>query len=114
MSSSADGMVMDRLAGLESVISRRLIWQALEATRQNVRRCRLSYDVMLWVVLAMGLFTHLPIRQVFRHAQRLWAGEPTPGRSALCEARQRLGFEPVAWLEAQLVRPLAASDTPSA
>ena len=30
--------------------------------------CELTHEVMLWVVLAMGLLTHLPIRQVFRHA----------------------------------------------
>ena len=48
---------------------------------------------MLWVVLAMGVLTHLPIRQVFKHARRMRPGDKTPARSNLCEARQRLGVE---------------------
>lgn len=113
--SDEDAFVMDRLAGLESVISRDLVWQALEATgRQNARRCPLSHEVMMWVVLAMGLFTHLPIRQVFRHSRRLRPQQKTPGRSALCEARQRLGAEPLAWLHEHVVRPLATPETPGA
>ena len=47
---------------------------------------------MLWVVLAMGILTHLPIRQVFKHARRLRYGEETPDRSSLCQARRRLGM----------------------
>ena len=111
----ADGLVMDRLAGLESVISRELVWQALEATnRRNTRRCRLSHEVMLWVVLAMGLLTDRPLRQVFRCSRRLRADEKAPGRSALCVARQRLGVEPLIWLHKQVVRLLATPGTPGA
>ncbi len=69
---------------------------------------------MLWVVVAMGLFTNVPIRQVFKQCRRGRSGERTPGRSSLCEARQRLGVAPVRQLHANLVRPLAAPDTPGA
>ena len=69
------GRVLDRLAGLEQVIRPEDIQQALAATgRVNSRRCTLTHEVMLWVVLAMGLFTDLPIRQVFKHARRLRRG----------------------------------------
>lgn len=109
------GRVLDRLAGLEQIISSEQIVQALDATgRVNERRCRLTHDVMLWVVLAMGVLTDLPIRQVFKHARRLRRGEKTPGRSSLCEARQRLGVEPVRHLFEQVVRPLATAETPGA
>ena len=109
------GRVLDRLAGLEQVIPREVVRQALAATgRCNQRCCALSHEVMLWVVLAMGLFTDVPIRQVFKHARRLRQGEPTPARSSLCEARQRLGGEPVAELFRRVVRPLARPDTPGA
>jgi hypothetical protein len=64
--------------------------------------------------LAMGLLTHLPIRQVFKHARRLRPGEPTPSRSNLCEGRQRLGLEPVQRLFDLVVRPLATLQTPGA
>jgi hypothetical protein len=33
---------------------------------------------MLWVVLAMGVLTHLPIRQVYKHARRMRPKENTP------------------------------------
>jgi hypothetical protein len=62
----------------------------------------------------MGLLTDLPIRQVFKHSRCLRKGEPCPGRSALCEARRRLGAEPARRLFAQVVRPLATAATPGA
>jgi len=66
------GRVLDRLAGLEQVIFPEHIQQALAAAgRVNSRKCLLTHEVVLWVVLAMGLFTDLPIRQVFKHARRL-------------------------------------------
>ncbi len=101
------GRVLDRLAGLEKVIPPAVIRQVLLATgRINPRSCRLSHEVMLWVVLAMGVFTDLPIRQVFK--------ERSPARSSLCAARQRLGVEPLAELFRRVVRPLADADTPGA
>ena len=74
----------------------------------------LTHEVMLWVVLAMGLLTDLPIRQVFKHARRLRQGEESPHRSSLCVARRRLGVAPVRHLFTQVVRPLARPETPGA
>lgn len=109
------GRFLDRLAGLEEVISPEMIRQALGATgRINTRACQLTHEIMMWVVLAMGLLTHLPIRQVFKHCRRFRKGEKTPCRSGLCAARQRLGVEPVKLLFEQLVRPLATPDTSGA
>ena len=69
------GRILDRLAGLEQIIRPDDIQQALTATgRVNRRDCVLTYEVILWVVLAMGLLTDLPIRQVFKHARRLRMG----------------------------------------
>ena len=105
--------VVDRLAGLSQVISPALMEQALSDTgRLEQRRCRLSHRVMLWIVLAMGVLTDLPIRQVFKHARRMRAGERTPSRSNLCEARQRLGVEPVRRVFELVVRPLATAEMP--
>jgi Insertion element 4 transposase N-terminal/Transposase DDE domain len=115
LATGEDGRILDRLAGLEKVIPAELVRQVLQATgRVNGRACELTQEVMLWVVLAMGLLTHLPIRQVFRHARRLRAGEKCPARSSLCIARQRLGLEPVKALHAAVVRPLATPETPGA
>jgi hypothetical protein len=111
----AAGRIMDRLVGLEQVIPAAALRQVLEETGHlRERACVLSAEVMLWVVVAMGVLTNLPIRQVFKHARRLRVGEKTPGRSSLCEARQRLGVEPVRRLFQRVVRPLATPDTPGA
>ena len=67
--------VVDRLAGLSKVISQAVMEQALlNSDRADQRACRLSHRVMLWVVLAMGVLTDLPIRQVFKHARRMQSG----------------------------------------
>jgi hypothetical protein len=105
--------MLDRLKGLSKVISPEVMEQALlETGRTEQRACRLSHRVMLWVVLAMALLTHLPIRQVFKHARRMRSGEKAPSRSNLCEARRRLGVEPVRRLFDLVVRPLATSQMP--
>lgn len=109
------GRILDRLAGLEKLIPPETVRQALAATgRTNPRRCQLTHEVVCWVVLAMGILTELPIRQVFKHARRLHVGETTPHRSSLCVARQRLGIAPVRQLFEVIVHPLAQSETPGA
>ena len=91
------GRILDRLVLLEHVIGRDHVRQVLEETECfDTRRCRLTREVIFWVVLAMGILTDLPIRQVFKYARRLQPGERTPHRSSLCVARQRLGLAPCA------------------
>ena len=109
------GRVLDKIAGLEQVISAEEVRQALEVTgRVNRRSCPFTYEVTLWVVLAMGLLTNLPIRQVFQHARRLRQGEEPPQRGSLSAARRRLGVAPVRHLFTRIVRPLATPATPGA
>src|SRR5258708_28094158 len=109
------GRILDRVAGLEQVIRPEDVQQALTATgRVNARGCTLTHEVVLWVVLAMGLLTDLPIRQVFKAARRLRRREESPHRSSLCVARQRLGVAPVRYLFTRVVRPLALPVAPAA
>ena len=109
------GRIWDRLGGWEPILRPQLIQQPRDATgRVNSRKCTLTHEVILWVVLAMGLFTDLPIRQVFKHARRLRKGEESPHRSSLCVARRRLGVAPVRHLFHQTVQPLAQPTTPGA
>lgn len=109
------GHVLDRLTGLYQVIEPQVVQQVLRASgRVNPRRCQLTHEVTLWIVLAMAILTDLPIRQVFKHARRFRLGERTPDRSSLCAARQRLGIPPLRRLFHQVVHPLAQPDTPGA
>jgi hypothetical protein len=106
---------LDRLAGLHQIIPAELVQQVLlETGRINPRRCRLTHEVTLWIVLAMSILTDLPIRQVFKYTRCFRLGERTPERSSLCMARKRLGVAPVRKLFHQVVRPLATSNTPGA
>ena len=109
------GRVLDRLLLLEQVIGQEGVQQALVDTQCfDSRACRLTREVTFWVVLAMGILTELPIRQVFKAARRLRPGEKTPHRSSLCIARQRLGVAPVRRLFEQTARLLATPQTPGA
>lgn len=106
---------LDRISGLEKVISSEAIMLALSASHKDGgRKCKLPNQVMMWVVLAMGLFTELPIRQVYKACRRIRKGEFLPLRSTLCEARQRLGSQPLVDLHRIVVSPLAKRDTPGA
>src|SRR5947208_10898269 len=102
----ASGEVLDRLVGLHQFIPPELLRQAVHDTgRRNRSDCRLTHEIMLWVVLAMGLLTDLPLRAVFKHARRLRRGETSPPRNTLCVARRRLGVAPLRYLFACAVRP---------
>ena len=105
------GLILDRMSGLRKMISPELINDVLHACGKKNNQCTLTHEVMMWVVLAMGLFTHLPIRQVFRQTRCKRENEPTPARSSLCVARQRLGSEPLKQLYRRIVRPLATEQT---
>jgi len=104
---------LDRLAGLTQIITSGLVRDVLRETeRDNPRACRLSHEVMTWILLAMGILTDLPIRAVYQHARRLQAGEAIPTRGALCLARQRLGIAPLRALFHRVVRPLTDDQLP--
>ena len=110
-----NGRILDRLAGMEKIILPELVMQALTVTGRRAKHaCTLTNEIMIWVVLAMGLFTEMPIRQVFKASRRLRRGEASPARSSLCMARQRLGSEPLVELHRLVVKPLATEQTPGA
>ena len=106
--------VLDHLAGLHQVISPEQIRQALFITRRvNPRACQLTHKVTLWIVLAMGLLTDLPIQQVFKAARRFgWANGLRVAPAV--QARKRLGVAPIRSLYHQIVHPLATAETPGA
>ena len=107
--------ILDRLLLLEQVIPRDEVLQVLEDTGcLDSRRCILTFEVVCWTVLAMGILTELPIRQVFEAARRLIPSDWDPNRSSLCKARQRLGGAPLRLLFERIARSLAEPETPGA
>lgn len=105
--SHASTCTPDRLAGLEHVIPDSLIRQVVrDCGLHTARRGPLTPDVVLWVLVAMSLFTDLSIRQVYKRSTR-YKHLPTPSRSAFCQARRRVGTAPLARLFDAVVVPLA-------
>ena len=106
---------LDRLTGLMAFVSPQQVQEAVrESGRVNPRTCTLSHEVTTWILLAMSLLTDLPIRSVYRHARRLMPCDAIPTRSALCQARQRLGIAPLRRLFDRVVRPLTDDQMPGA
>jgi hypothetical protein len=106
------GRILDKILLIEQVIGPAMVEQALNDTACfDSRACKLTREVTFWVILTAGILTNMPIRQVFKFARTLRFGDPTPHRSSLCIARQRLGLAPVRRLFELLVRPLATLAT---
>lgn len=103
----------DCLAGLKRIIPQSRIKRILQEQGKDRSYCqRLSSQSVVRFVLGLGLFCRDCYRQVFR-----WINPRTavPGRSTLCEARQRIGVRPLVQLARQTVRLLATPDkTPGA
>ena len=101
----------ESLLRLTQIIKPELVAQVLSACKKNqTRRANLDFETTLWIVLAMGIFTDLPIRDVCRFT----CTKPSmrlPGRSALCRARKRLGAEPLRQLHAEVVQRLGKSES---
>lgn len=111
----SESVILSRLRGLEKIISGERVREILaDLKMQNAPQCKLTFEVIVWVMIAMGLFTELPIRQVFRYASRLLGDQKAPTRSALCQARKRLGSRPLEMLYKAVVRPLATPQTKGA
>lgn len=106
---------------LDAVIdtfSRKLIDEILEETGRTSRRVRkLPAYLMMYYVIALGLMTSVSAREVLRrltHKLREsieWPEHWIATRSAITQARERLGPDPVRRLFERLVRPIAKRST---
>src|SRR5260370_8414478 len=77
------------------------IEEALTATgTASLRRRRLPAEQVIWLVLGMGLFRNRPITEVVAKLDLALpkAGSTTEVPSAIPQARERLGQEPMEWL----------------
>lgn len=97
------------------------VHRSLEVTgRQSQRQRDLPAHLMMYYVVALGLFRSEETREVLRllleggRAMLGWEAIEPAGRPAISRARQRLGSEPVRHLYQQIVRPIATEQTKGA
>jgi len=109
------------LEALERVVPAEVIHAAASAAvRPTQRRRKLPADVTLLLCIAMSLWTQEALQVVLHklvHGLRLFWPDPDlalASKSALCQARYRLGARPVVALFHQVCRPRATSQTPGA
>ncbi|MDN0076792.1 transposase domain-containing protein, partial [Crenobacter sp. SG2303] len=77
------------------------IAHALAVTgKASVRRRKLPAEQVVWLVIALAMYRHQPIPEVVAHLDLVLPDEVNPeiAKSALTQARQRLGEEPLAQL----------------
>jgi hypothetical protein len=99
-----------------------IVHEVLKDTRRESQRERaLPAHVMVYYVIALGLFRPQDTREVLRVLQEglkeIFGGEReirTAGAPAISQARSRLGTEPLKQLYERLVQPIATADTPGA
>jgi Insertion element 4 transposase N-terminal/Transposase DDE domain len=119
--------ITDRIAlgALTSTFPPELVDRVIEQTgRAEQRRRLLPARVVVYFVLALALYGHAAYEEVMRclveglgwavrarRGRRSWPWWHVPGASALAEARERLGPEPLRLLYQQAVRPLATVAT---
>jgi len=94
---SADEGAFDRL---RSSIDPEWIGAALEATgTATLRRRRLPAEQVIWLVLGMALYRQRPIDDLVERLDLVLPGTGTSmAKSAVAQARARVGDEPLRWL----------------
>jgi len=95
---SVDEGAFDRL---RESIDPAWIDEALEATgTATLRRRRLPAEQVIWLVLGMALYRHRPIDELVEKLDLVLpgSGRGSMAKSAIAQARARLGEEPLQWL----------------
>ena len=98
-------------------ISTATVDAALTATASHApRRRRLSMRAMVFLIIAMNIWTDCAMAMVFRHMVRglrwLWPTDvPLPRSNALTYRRYQLGIKPFVWLFRTCCQPLATLET---
>lgn len=108
------------LGSITQFFPSQVIDRILEDTaRGSKRKRRLPAAMMMYYIIALGLFMSEGCRSVLRRVAKnrgRWLDDldDVCSESAITQARTRLGSEPVQRLYAEVVRPLATKETPNA
>lgn len=88
---------------------------------EEQRTRKLPAVVTLLLCIAMGLFTNMALQQVLikivKGLRYIWPGDEdyeTANKSAICQARYRMGARPVVELFHRVCKPIATEQTPGA
>src|SRR5208337_1477198 len=104
----------ERLRALKRIIPCSTV-KAILKKHGHYRYCaRVPKWFMVWFVIGLGLFSCDCYRQIYRWLQCFRRPGATPGKTTLCEARQRLGVAPLRWLMDKVVTLSATAATPGA
>lgn len=87
----------EQFNALSDVLSPELIEQCLhESGTVTLRKRRLPLEMMVWSVVGMALYRHIPMGQIVNQLDILLPGKrPFVAPSAVVQARQRLGEAPI-------------------
>ncbi len=89
------------------------IEHALRATgTASLRRRRLPAEQVVWLVIALAMYRHRSISEVLDGLDLALPSEDTPfvSKSAVAQARQRIGEAPLAWLFDRTARAWTRQD----
>src|SRR5271155_1025430 len=91
--------IPDAVSTLAEALPDRVIEQALASIKQEpIRRRALPAEVVIWLVIGMALLRERCIQAVVSHLRLVAAGPRTISSSAIVQARDRLGEQPMAAL----------------
>lgn len=113
MGRRAEGEALEGLGLLDVAFPLKEVKAALAETERGSRRKRkLPAVLMVYYSIALGLMCAVGARTVLRHLLAQWRDDeivsgPLATESAITQARQRLGVEPLKRLFERVVRPLA-------
>jgi hypothetical protein len=104
----------ERVRALRRIIPCSTIKAILKKYGHQRHCARVPKWFMVWFVIGVGLCSCDCYRQIYRWLQRFRGPGSTPGKSTLCEARQRLGVAPLRWLMDKIVSLRATAAMPGA
>lgn len=91
--------IPDAVSMLAEALPDRVIEQALASVKEEpIRRRALPAEVVIWLVIGMALLRERCIQAVVSHLRLAAAGPRTVSSSAIVQARDRLGEQPMAAL----------------
>jgi hypothetical protein len=110
------------LNALEQAIPQRIVEAVIRDLGVEQQRTRkLPAGLTLLLCIGMGLFTNIALEQVMskmvKGLRYIWPGEDdyeTATKGAICQARYRLGAQPVVELFHRVCQPIATDQTPGA